>query len=66
MVVESARICGRVGFVLGVTSYLGRAWLGSGAAWVLLHGCILKSDDAKPLHHSDALVVIISSFLSKL
>ena len=34
MVVESARVCGRVGFVLGVTSYLGRAW------WVLeLHGC---------------------------
>ena len=26
MVVESARICGRVGFVLGVTGYLGRAW----------------------------------------
>ena len=33
MVVEVSRICGRVGFVLGVTSYLGRAW------WDLeLHG----------------------------
>ena len=33
MVVESTRICGKVGFVLGVTSYLGRAW------WDLeLHG----------------------------
>ena len=33
MVSEVSRICGRVGFVLGVTSYLGRAW------WVLeLHG----------------------------
>ena len=40
MVSEVARICGRVGFVLGVTSYLGRAWWGFGAlhgvtAWVL-------------------------------
>ena len=26
MVAEVSRICGRVGFVLGVTSYLGRAW----------------------------------------
>ena len=34
MVAESARICGRVRFVLGVTSYLGCAW------WDLeLHGC---------------------------
>ena len=34
MVVEPPRICGRVGFVLGVTGYLGRAW------WDLeLHGC---------------------------
>ena len=34
MVVEVSRICGRVGFVLGVTSYLGHAW------WDLeLHGC---------------------------
>ena len=34
MVVESARICGRVGLHGGMTSYLGRAW------WVLeLPGC---------------------------
>ena len=38
MVSEVARICGRVGFVLGVTSYLGRAW------WDLeLHG-VTKQD----------------------
>ena len=34
MVAEGPRICGRVGFVLGVTSYLGRAWVG-----FELHGC---------------------------
>ena len=35
MVAEGARSLGRVGFVLGVTSYLGRAW------WDLeLHGCM--------------------------
>ena len=34
MVVEPPRVCGRVGFVLGVTGWLGRAW------WDLeLHGC---------------------------
>ena len=38
MVVEPARSLGRVKFVLGVTSYLGRAWLGFGAACALLHG----------------------------
>ena len=37
MVVESARICGRVGFALGVTGYLGCAWWGFGAAW---HYCM--------------------------
>ena len=34
MVAESARSLGRVEFALGVTSYLGRAWVVFGAAWV--------------------------------
>ena len=42
MVVESARICGRVGFVLGVTGWLGRAWWYFGAAWCYCMGaCII-------------------------
>ena len=45
MVVESARSLGRVEFVLGVTSYLGRAWWGFGAAWVLLHGCMYNASE---------------------
>ena len=36
MVVEVPRICGRVGFVLGVTGWLGRAWWDFGAAWCYL------------------------------
>ena len=48
MVAESARICGRVGFALGVTGWLGRAWWGFGAAWVLLHGCILTDKERAP------------------
>ena len=45
MVVEHARNLGRVEFVLGVTSYLGRAWWGFGAAWVLLHGCMYNASE---------------------
>ena len=41
MVVESARICGRVGFALGVTGYLGRAWWGFGAAWCYCMGACI-------------------------
>ena len=37
MVSEVARICGRVEFELGVTSYLGRAWF----FFLKLHGVLV-------------------------
>ena len=50
MVAEGARICGRVRFVWGVTSYLGRAWCA-----LELHGCYCMGAciGYEPITHTD-------------